>query len=408
MKKRYVYLFADGDGHDKKLLGGKGANLCQMTQIGINVPPGFVITTEACLDYLQGNDLPDGLLVAVRNEIGKLEAATNKTFGTGPNPLLVSVRSGSALSMPGMMDTILNLGLNDETLTGLIQQTGDERFVYDAYRRFIQLFGKVALGIEDEKFDEHFEAVKSRVGVKVDVDFEASHLKEISEKFLGVVHHETGEEFPQDVMMQLQRAVEAVFRSWMGKRAVAYRREFQITPGMANGTAANIQTMVFGNMGNDCATGVGFSRNPGTGENEMYGEYLTNAQGEDVVAGIRTPNPLQQMENEMPSQFAQLVELQNKLELHFQEVQDYEFTIEKGTLYCLQTRNGKMNAAAMVKTSVDMYREKLISKQQALLRIDPEFLEQLLHPRLDPNSPRGGFREMHIRCGSRGKTGQER
>jgi pyruvate,orthophosphate dikinase len=386
MKKRYVYPFADGDGHDKKLLGGKGANLCQMTQIGINVPPGFVITTEACLDYLQGNDLPDGLLVAVRNEIGKLEAATNKTFGTGPNPLLVSVRSGSALSMPGMMDTILNLGLNDETLTGLIQQTGDERFVYDAYRRFIQLFGKVALGIEDEKFDEHFEAVKSRVGVKVDVGLEASHLKEISEKFLDVVHHETGEEFPQDVMMQLQRAVEAVFRSWMGKRAVAYRREFQITPGMANGTAANIQTMVFGNMGNDCATGVGFSRNPGTGENEMYGEYLTNAQGEDVVAGIRTPNPLQQMENEMPSQFAQLVELQNKLESHFQEVQDYEFTIEKGTLYCLQTRNGKMNAAAMVKTSVDMYREQLISKQQALLRIDPEFLEQLLHPRLDPNS----------------------
>lgn len=386
MKKQYVHSFSDGDGHDKKLLGGKGANLCQMTQIGINVPPGFVITTEACLDYLQENELPNGLLVAVRNEIGKLEAATNKTFGTGPDPLLVSVRSGSALSMPGMMDTILNLGLNDETLTGLTQQTGDERFVYDAYRRFIQLFGKVALGIEDEKFDEHFEAVKSRAGVKVDVGLEASHLKEISEKFLDVVRHETGEEFPQDVMMQLQRAVEAVFRSWMGKRAVAYRREFQITPDMANGTAANIQTMVFGNMGNDCATGVGFTRNPGTGENEMYGEYLTNAQGEDVVAGIRTPNPLQQMENEMPSQFAQLVELQNKLEPHFQEVQDYEFTIEKGTLYCLQTRNGKMNAAAMVKTSVDMYREKLISKQQALLRIDPESLEQLLHPRLDPNN----------------------
>jgi len=386
MKKRYVYPFADGDGHDKKLLGGKGANLCQMTQIGINVPPGFVITTEACLDYLQGNDLPDGLLAAVRKEIGKLEAATDKTFGTGPNPLLVSVRSGSALSMPGMMDTILNLGLNDETLTGLIQQTGDERFVYDAYRRFIQLFGKVALGIGDEKFDEHFEAVKSRVGVKGDIGLEASHLKEISEKFLDVVHHETGEDFPQDVMMQLQGAVEAVFRSWRGKRAVAYRKEFQITPDMANGTAANIQTMVFGNMGNDCATGVGFSRNPGTGENEMYGEYLTNAQGEDVVAGIRTPNPLQQMETEMPSQFPQLVELQNKLESHFQEVQDYEFTIEKGTLYCLQTRNGKMNAAAMVKTSVDMYREKLISKEQALLRIDPEFLEQLLHPRLDPNS----------------------
>jgi pyruvate,orthophosphate dikinase len=213
MKKRYVHSFSDGDGHDKKLLGGKGANLCRMTQIGINVPPGFVITTEACLNYLQGNELPNGLLVAVRNEIGKLEAATNKTFGTGPDPLLVAVRSGSALSMPGMMDTILNLGLNDETLTGLTQQTGDERFVYDAYRRFIQLFGKVALGIEDEKFDEHFEAVKSRVGVKADVGLEASHLKEISEKYLSVVRHETGEEFPQDVMMQLQRAIEAVFRS---------------------------------------------------------------------------------------------------------------------------------------------------------------------------------------------------
>jgi len=386
MKKQYVYSFSDGDGHDKKLLGGKGANLCQMTQIGINVPPGFVITTEACLDYLQGNELPNGLVESVREEIGKLEAATSKTFGAGSDPLLVSVRSGSALSMPGMMDTILNLGLNDETLTGVIEQTGNERFAYDAYRRFIQLFGKVALGIADEKFDEHFEAVKKRVGVKADVALEATHLREISEKFLEVVRRETGEDFPQDVMTQLRLAVEAVFRSWMGKRAVDYRREFHIKPDMANGTAVNIVAMVFGNMGDDCATGVGFTRNPGTGDDEMFGEYLTNAQGEDVVAGIRTPKPLQQMEDEMPVQYAQLVELRNRLESHYQEVQDYEFTIEKGTLYCLQTRNGKMNAAAMVKTSVDMFGEELISREQALLRIDPDLLEQLLHPRLDPDS----------------------
>jgi len=386
MKKKYIYAFSDGDGQDKQLLGGKGANLCEMTQIGLNVPPGFVITTEACLDYLDGNALPDGLMDSIRKEVGKLEAATGRTFGTGPDPLLVSVRSGSAMSMPGMMDTILNLGLNDETLAGLIEHTGDGRFAYDAYRRFIQLFGKVALGIDDEKFDVHFEAVKKRVGVKADVSLDATHLREISAKFLDVVRRETGKDFPADVYVQLRLAVEAVFRSWMGKRAVDYRREFHITPDVANGTAVNICTMVFGNMGDDCATGVGFTRNPGTGEREMFGEYLTNAQGEDVVAGIRTPKPLQEMEKEMPQQYKQLVELRNKLESHYKEVQDYEFTIEKGTLYCLQTRNGKMNAAAMVKTSVDMVEEKLITRDQALLRINPELLEQLLHPRLDPES----------------------
>ena len=385
-KRKLVYSFNDGDGSDKKLLGGKGANLCEMTQIGLNVPPGFVITTEACLEYLDVNDLPADLFDAVGEEIAALEKVTGKGFGNAENPLLVSVRSGSAMSMPGMMDTILNLGLNDQTLTGLIEQTGDERFAYDAYRRFIQLFGKVALGIDDEKFDEHFNEVKQRVGVKADIGLDAGHLEEISQRFLAVVRQETGKHFPQDVMEQLRLAVEAVFRSWMGKRAVDYRREFNITPDMANGTAVNICTMVFGNMGDDCATGVGFTRNPGTGENEMFGEYLVNAQGEDVVAGIRTPKPLVEMEGEMPEQYAQLVELRNKLEGHYHEVQDYEFTIEKGTLYCLQTRNGKMNAAAHVKTSVEMFEEKLISRDQALLRIDPEMLEQLLHPRLDPDS----------------------
>ncbi len=307
MTEQHVYSFDDGDGHDKKLLGGKGANLCEMTQIGINVPPGFVITTKACLDYLEADQLPTGLMDTIKDQIGKLESATGKTFGQGTDPLLVSVRSGSAMSMPGMMDTILNLGLNDETLAGLIEQTGDARFAYDAYRRFIQLFGKVALGIPDEHFDEYFEEVKKRVGVKADVGLEAEHLKEISEKFLAVVHRESGKDFPQDVMLQLQLAVESVFRSWMGKRAVDYRREFHITPDLANGTAVNICTMVFGNKGDDCATGVGFTRNPGTGENEMFGEYLTNAQGEDVVAGIRTPKPLQSMQEEMPEQYSQLV-----------------------------------------------------------------------------------------------------
>jgi len=386
MGNRHVFSFAEGDGHNKKLLGGKGANLCEMTQIGINVPPGFVITTEACLDYLERDELPPELMDEVKAEIARLETATSKTFGRGPDPLLVSVRSGSALSMPGMMDTILNLGLNEETLAGLIEQTGDERFAYDAYRRFIQLFGKVALGIDDEHFDEHFEAIKARVGVKADVGLEAEHLREISDKFLSVVRRESGQEFPQDVMIQLKLAVEAVFRSWMGKRAVDYRREFHITPDMANGTAVNICTMVFGNKGDDCATGVGFTRNPGTGDNEMFGEYLTNAQGEDVVAGIRTPKALGELKQEMPKQYEHLVALRNRLESHYKEVQDYEFTIEKGTLYCLQTRNGKMNAAATVKTSVDMYKEGLISKEQALLRIDPELLEQLLHPSLDPSS----------------------
>ncbi len=383
---KYVYSFADGDGQNKKLLGGKGANLCEMTQIGINVPPGFVITTEACLAYLDGDALPEGLMAEVQSQITDLEKATGKTFGKGKDPLLVSVRSGSALSMPGMMDTVLNLGLNEDTLKGLIKQTGDERFAYDAYRRFIQLFGKVALGIEDEHFDAHFDAVKQRVGVKADVSLEAEHLKEISDLFLDVVREQAGREFPTDVIEQLQLAVEAVFRSWMGKRAVDYRREFNITPDMANGTAVNICTMVFGNKGNDCATGVGFTRNPGTGDNEMFGEYLTNAQGEDVVAGIRTPKPILELGDEMPEQYKQLVELRNTLESHYKEVQDYEFTIEKGILYCLQTRNGKMNAIATVKTSVEMFREGLLTRDEALLRVQPELLEQLLHPTLDPNN----------------------
>jgi pyruvate, orthophosphate dikinase len=382
---KYVYSFHQGDGKNKKLLGGKGANLCEMTQIGLNVPPGFVVTTEACLTYLAAKDksLPDGLIAQVHENMTLLEKSTGKIFGDAANPLLVSVRSGSAMSMPGMMDTILNLGLNSQTLKGLIRQTNNERFGYDAYRRFIQLFGKVALGVPDEKFDHHFEEIKKRAGVLVDVGLSTDDLKEISERFLQVVKDHTGKPFPENVYEQLEIAIKAVFNSWMGKRAVDYRREFKITPDMANGTAVNVVTMVFGNMGNDCATGVGFTRDPGTGENVMFGEYLTNAQGEDVVAGIRTPKPVAELANEMPELYKQLEALRQKLELHYREVQDFEYTIEKGILYCLQTRNGKMNTTAMVRTSVEMVKEGLISKEQALLRIKPDMLEQLLHPRLD-------------------------
>lgn len=384
MTEKYIYAFAKGDGKNKKLLGGKGANLCEMTQIGLNVPPGFVITTKTCLDYLEGHQLPAGLMEEVKTHIREVEQSTGRKFGDSHNPLLVSVRSGSAISMPGMMDTILNLGLNAQTLTGLIEQTGNPRFAYDAYRRFVQLFGKVALGIHDEKFDVHFEAVKKQAGIKADVALETEHLRSISELFLQVVQEETGKPFPEDVYEQLELSIKSVFNSWMGKRAVDYRREFHITPDMANGTAVNVVAMVFGNMGNDCATGVGFTRNPGTGANEMYGEYLVNAQGEDVVAGIRTPKSVQEMAQEMPELYQQLVDLRNKLEAHYKEVQDYEYTIERGKLYCLQTRNGKMNATAMVRTSIEMVNEGLISKERALLRINPELLEQLLHPQLDP------------------------
>ncbi len=384
-KNKFIYTFEEGSGKNKMLLGGKGANLCEMTQIGLNVPPGFTVTTEACLAYLEKNHLPDGLMDDMKNHMAALEKKTGKGFGSATNPLLISVRSGSAMSMPGMMDTILNLGLNDTSLKGLIKQTANPRFAYDAYRRFIQLFGKIALGINDEHFDERIAAMKRKHDARLDVDLSAEHLKELTGEFLEIVQRHSGKPFPQDPYEQLEISTGAVFRSWMGKRAVDYRKQFKITKDVANGTAVNICTMVFGNMGDDSGTGVGFTRNPGTGENEIYGEYLTNAQGEDVVAGIRTPKPIADMEQEMPEIYRQLVELHNRLESHYHEVQDFEFTIEKGTLYCLQTRNGKMNARAMVRTSVEMVEEKLITKERALLRVEPAVLEQLLVPQLSPN-----------------------
>ncbi len=384
--KKWVYSFHEGDGSDKRLLGGKGANLCEMTQMGLRVPPGFIITTQACLQTLHNprQEFPEHLLDQVHDQMAQLEKQTGRGFGQSDNPLLVSVRSGSAISMPGMMDTILNLGLNSDTLQGLIKQTGNERFGYDSYRRFIQLFGKVAMGIADEYFDDAFEAVKRQIGANSDVELKADDLRRVSEVFLDVVRRQAGRPFPHDVYEQLEWAIHAVFKSWMGKRAVDYRRQFNVTPEIANGTAVNVCVMVFGNMGNDGATGVGFTRNPATGENVMYGEYLTNAQGEDVVAGIRTPKPVAQLAEEMPEIYNQLEDLRNKLETHYREVQDFEYTIEKGVLYCLQTRNGKMNATARVRTAVEMADQGLLTREEALLRVDPDQLDQLLHPRIDP------------------------
>ncbi len=382
---KYVYAFEEGDGKNRLLLGGKGANLCEMTQIGLNVPPGFTVTTDACTAYLEKNQLPSGLMDEVKTYMTALEKKTGKGFGDGKNPLLISVRSGSAMSMPGMMDTILNLGLNESSLKGLIAQTGNARFAYDAYRRFIQLFGKIALNIGDEHFDERMAAIKHKYNASQDVDLGAEQLQELAAEFLAIIEQHTGKPFPQDPYQQLEISVGAVFRSWMGKRAVDYRKQFRITKDQASGTAVNICTMVFGNMGNDSGTGVGFTRNPGTGENVIYGEYLVNAQGEDVVAGIRTPKAIAEMEQEMPEIYRQLMTLHNRLESHYHEVQDFEFTIEKSILYCLQTRNGKMNARGMVRSSVEMFHEGLITKERALLRVDPAMLEQLLVPQLAPN-----------------------
>ena len=386
--KKYIYSFQEGDGENKRLLGGKGANLSEMTQIGLPVPPGFVVTTEACLAYLEQKKrgLQPELVKEGRAAMADLEKKTGKGFGDPDNPLLVSVRSGAAISMPGMMDTILNLGLNDKTVVGLHRLTKNERFVYDAYRRLIQLFGSVSLGIKDEKFDRIFNEIKSKYKAEDDTRLDAKALRETCSEFLALVEKKTGKPFPQDPYLQLEMAVEAVFRSWMGKRAVDYRREFKITPDMANGTAVNICTMVFGNMGDDSATGVAFTRDPATGENRFFGEYMINAQGEDVVAGIRTPKSIRQLRKEMPKVYPELETLRHTLEDYYCEVQDIEFTIEKGKLYCLQTRNAKMNASAFIKTSIDMVNEGLLSEKEAILRIQPDMLAQLLHPQLDPDA----------------------
>jgi pyruvate,orthophosphate dikinase len=383
---KYVYLFEEADGANKKLFGGKGAGLAEMTHMRLPVPPGFIVTTEACLQYFENKKrLPKGLMEEVQANLQKVEEKTGKVFGSPQNPLFFSVRSGAALSMPGMMDTVLNLGLNDDTIEGLIQITSDGRFAYDAYRRFIQLFGKIALAVEEKEFDQILNKIKERERAVYDTDLGADSLKDVCQQYLGLIRKRTGTPFPEDPMVQLRLAIEAVFKSWMGKRAADYRKEFNITPEMADGTAVNVCTMVFGNMGFDSATGVAFTRDPGTGENILYGEYLVNAQGEDVVAGIRTPKPIQEMKREMPKIYRELERVRKTLEEHFHEVQDFEFTVEKGTLYILQTRNGKMNAQAIVRTSKAMVAEKLIDKERAVSRLKPNELEQLLHKRIDPN-----------------------
>jgi pyruvate,orthophosphate dikinase len=389
MSRQYVYLFADGkadgNGAMKDLLGGKGSGLAEMTNAGLPVPPGFTITTEACNEYYAaGQKFPEGMWDETIAALGRVEKSTGKTFGDPKNPLLVSVRSGAKFSMPGMMDTVLNLGLNDETLVGLAELTGNERFARDAYRRFVSLFGKIVLDIDGEKFDKALEAKKKAVGAALDTDLTTEHLAELGEEFKKIVREATGEEFPSDPHKQLELAIQAVFGSWNGRRAVDYRRINKIADDL--GTAVNVQTMVFGNMGNDSGTGVAFTRNPSTGERLLYGEYLQNAQGEDVVAGIRTPKKIAQLEDDMPAVYDEFAAVAERLEKHSKDVQDLEFTIERGRLYMLQARNAKRTGAAAVRTAVEMVAEGLIDKDTALMRVEPQQLDQLLHKMIDPHA----------------------
>ncbi len=388
--KKFVYSFGDGiaegDASMTHLLGGKGANLHEMTRIGLPVPPGFTISTEACVYYFKKNKLPKGLKEEVEKALKLLEERTGKKFGDPENPLLVSVRSGARASMPGMMDTVLNLGLNEETVKGLAKKTQNERFAYDSYRRFIQMFSDVVLGVERRKFEEFTEKKKREKKVKYDSELTAEDLKEIVEEFKKIVKEEKGITFPEDPYEQLWKAIIAVFESWNNKRAIEYRRIYKIPDSW--GTACNVQVMVFGNMGEDSGTGVAFSRNPSTGEKEVFGEFLFNAQGEDVVAGIRTPLPLSELKTKNPSIYEELVKIFEKLEKHFKDMQDMEFTVEKGKVYFLQTRKGKRTPRAAVKIAVDMVKEGIIDEKEAVRRISPYELEKLLHPQISPEFER--------------------
>ncbi len=384
MSKKWVYLFREGDASMRDLLGGKGAGLAEMTRSGAPVPPGFTITTEACnAYYANGEQFPEGLWEQVLEALKDVEQQTGKKFGDPSNPLLVSVRSGAKFSMPGMMDTVLNLGLNKETLEGLARLTDNPRFAADAYRRFVQLFGKIVLGVDGEKFEHVMDEAKGH-GQRQDTDLSADELSEIAEKFKAIIKQDKGVDFPEDPFEQLREAIAAVFRSWNGRRARDYRRLNKIPDDL--GTGVNVQTMVFGNMGNDSATGVAFSRNPSTGENKLYGEYLVNAQGEDVVAGVRTPRPISEMERDMPEVYRQFEEIARQLEKHYKDVQDMEFTVERGKLYMLQTRTGKRTGAAAVKIAVDLVNEGLIDKATAVQRVEPAQLDQLLHPTIKPEA----------------------
>jgi pyruvate,orthophosphate dikinase len=384
MSNKRVYLFREGDKSMRDLLGGKGANLAEMTNIGLPVPPGFTVTTEVCTEYYQeGRRLPAGLMDEVRTAVADVEKQMNRSFGGSEKPLLVSVRSGSKFSMPGMMDTVLNLGLNPTTLEALIQETGNPRFVYDSYRRFIMMFSDVAFGVSKHDFDEHiFAEYKKKVGAQTDLDLTADHMKEVSQQFLDHVKAKAGRDFPTDPYEQLALSIEAVFRSWNNDRAIVYRRTEKIPDEI--GTAVNIQSMVYGNAGEDCGTGVAFTRDPSTGEKFLYGEYLMNAQGEDVVAGVRTPVPISELEKQNPEVYNEFVRLATTLENHYKDMQDLEFTIEHNKLFMLQCRSGKRTGPAAVRLAVEMVEEGLITKDEAVQRVTGSHLDQLLHPRIDP------------------------
>ena len=387
--KKYVYFFgggkAEGSAEMRNLLGGKGANLAEMTNLGIPVPPGFTISTEACIEYYENDrQWPEGLEGEVKANLARLEEVMGAKFGDPENPLLLSVRSGARVSMPGMMDTVLNLGINDRTVQGLIAKSGNERFAYDSYRRFVQMYGDVVLGVDHDLFEALIQETKDRKGVQLDMDLDADDWKELVAKFKALVKEKTGKDFPEDPIEQLYGSINAVFASWNNPRAVKYREIHEI-PGDW-GTAVNVQTMVFGNMGDNSGTGVAFTRDPATGENVFYGEFLMNAQGEDVVAGIRTPEPIAELKRLKPKIYEELEAIYKKLENHYRDMQDIEFTIQEDVLYMLQTRAGKRTATAAVKIAVDMVDEGLIDKETALLRVDAVQLDQLLHPMLDPNA----------------------
>ena len=381
-KEKYVYNFHQGSKDLKSLLGGKGANLAEMTNIGLPVPPGFTVTTEACTRfYKEGKTLWVGLNDEIEIHLKEVEERLGKLFSDEDNPLLFSVRSGAVFSMPGMMDTILNLGLNDSAVKGLAKSTGNERFAYDSYRRFIQMFSDVAMGIPKVRFESLLEDIKDSKGVINDTDLDSEDLKHLVQLYKEVYKEDIGEEFPQDPMKQLELAIEAVFASWNNPRAIVYRNLNDIPHDL--GTAVNVQSMVFGNMGNTSGTGVAFTRNPANGENKLFGEFLMNAQGEDVVAGIRTPNHIDELKDIMPEVYNEFVDATKKLEEHYKDMQDIEFTIENGKLFFLQTRNGKRTTQAAINVAVDLVEEELITKEEAMLRIEPNQLNQLLHPNFD-------------------------
>jgi pyruvate,orthophosphate dikinase len=385
MSQKWVYMFKEGDPKNKNLLGGKGANLADMTQLGLPIPQGFIVTTEACTGYYDNNKkLSEDMIDQIKASLSELEELSGKRFGDTENPLLVSVRSGARVSMPGMMDTVLNLGLSDVAVEGLAKKTGNERFAYDSYRRFIQMFSDVVMEIPKPRFEKIIDEIKEEKGVSLDTQLTATDLKEMVVRFKALYRQEKGVDFPQEPELQLMEAIKAVFRSWMNPRANVYRRMNDYPSSW--GTAVNVQMMVFGNMGDTSGTGVAFTRNPSTGENKIYGEYLINAQGEDVVAGIRTPNPISQLENDMPEVYAEFERIYNKLEDHYRDMQDMEFTVEDGTLYFLQTRNGKRTAGAALKIAVDLVAEGKITEEEAVLRVDPKQLDQLLHPMFDPKA----------------------